>query len=810
MAFIPGETAVLPPDPREASAGVAAPPNERHAAEPVLPSAPPGPDPRPGPLNWLARRRPSLGGRAVPIAVSLVYVGLAVLWLIGPDLVLAAGLASQRRWLALIAGGGDVVFIAATGLLLYAATRRHFAQRLDAEARLRAVTEGAPAGLAVTDREGVLCHANATFLRLFGLHPSVTRAAMPLAELLVARLSDATAGELLPATGESRTSLRLRKDGHETEIALTATRVISTDPQLGWVVSATDVGEGRQFRRVHAINSRAIEMAADGIAVADLGQPDTPLVYVNHAFEAMTGYRMHELIGRNCRHLQGSDRLQPEIETIRNAIAERAPAAVTLRNYRKDGTPFWNELRLAPVFDESGSATHFVCVARDVSTARRTAEALQRIAYTDPLTGLANRPSFTEKLEAMLQDEETEWMLVVELDIQKFHEINSTAGYDVGDALLGTLAERLTRGLPEALIGRLSANEFAIAMRLADDLEGEAQVDAIRRLLGERFVLPGVTFDVFFAVGFAMVERSAPAKAAMRQASVALHEAKSAGTGETRRFDRATEVGLLGRVRLTAELQQASPDDDFMLHYQPKVDLSTGKITGAEALLRWRHPVFGVQPPTRFIPVAEQTGLVLEIGEWALKRAARFAAAVNRDRAEPLVFSVNVSPVQLRRRDMAKIVQRVLIEAGAEPAWLILELTESIFADLSPDMIARFRRLRDLGVGLSIDDFGTGYSSLRYLGSFPVTEIKLDRSFVAGLDGNAYNRTIVEAVLKVGADLRLGVIAEGVETWAERVQLLALGCRYAQGYLFSKPVDEAGFVALKDGPGLLPEGLRNG
>ncbi len=749
-------------------------------------------------------------GMGTPAFLTGLYVFLALLWLVGGDAILVSGVATDRRFLTGIATIGDGIFVAASALFLYLGTRRHFVQRSDAEAQLRAVTEAAPAGLAFTDAKGGLRYANAGFLQMFGLASGVTSGSVPLPDLLTPRLIELPEDALLPAAGERRTRLRLLREGEATEVALTATRMAGADPLLGWIVSAVDETDLGQSRRRQAIQARALDIASDAVLVVDLAQPDQPLVHVNPAFEAMTGYRADEVLGRNCRHLQGADREQPEIDALRIAVARREEALVTLRNYRKDGTLFWNELHLAPVFDERDEATHYVATARDVTAEREAAETLHRAAYTDALTGLANRGSFALQLESLLHDDETEWVLAIELDVQKFHEINSTAGYDVGDSLLLALADRLREGLPDALIGRLGANEFAIALRLVDDLEGETEVRAVRRLLGERFVLPGIAFDVFFAIGFTVAERRASAKAVMRQASVALHEAKSAGSGETRRFDRATEAGLLGRVRLTTELQQASPDADFVLHYQPKVDLRTGEVLGAEALLRWLHPVFGVQPPDRFIPIAEQTGLVIDLGEWALRRAARFAAAVNRDRERPLVFAVNVSTVQMRRRDMAKIVQRVLLEAGAEPDWLVLELTESIFADLSPDMIGHFRRLRELGVGISIDDFGTGYSSLKYLGSFPVTEIKLDRSFVAGLESNAYNRTIIQAVLKVGADLDIGVIAEGVETAAERSQLLAIGCRMAQGYLFSKPLDEPSFMALRDGPGLLPELLRRG
>jgi EAL domain-containing protein (putative c-di-GMP-specific phosphodiesterase class I) len=251
-------------------------------------------------------------------------------------------------------------------------------------------------------------------------------------------------------------------------------------------------------------------------------------------------------------------------------------------------------------------------------------------------------------------------------------------------------------------------------------------------------------------------------------------------------------------------MQQAIENGDFLLQYQPRVHLATGAIVGAEALIRWQHPVFGLQPPDRFLPAAEQTGLILDIGEWGLRRAARFAAALNRARSLPLPLSVNLSRVHFRRRDLPRTLQRIVIESGIDPSWLTLDLTESIFADPTAEMLDTLHRLRDLGFGISIDDFGTGASSIRHLGTFPLTEIKVDRSFVAGIDGNEYNRAVMESVLRIGAALDVAVTAEGIEARPERMKLVELGCPFGQGYLFSPPLDEDVFAELAEVSPLLP------
>ena len=312
------------------------------------------------------------------------------------------------------------------------------------------------------------------------------------------------------------------------------------------------------------------------------------------------------------------------------------------------------------------------------------------------------------------------------------------------------------------------------------------------RSLAGRFTLPGADLKVRFAIGFLTGAPGADAMTLARQAGAALSDSKASPLRRACEFAAEREVKAHQRLQMTAELQRALSADELIYHYQPQVDLSNGRIIGAEALVRWQHVLFGLQQPARFIRVAEETGLILDLGASGLRKVAAFAVDMNRGRAQPLCFSFNVSAIELTHRDMVSFVRHVLEETGADPAWLTLELTESLLAEDSPEMLGIFQGLRELGIGLSIDDFGTGYSSLRYLERFPLTEIKIDRSFVSGSAHSAAKRVIVEAVIKLGSELRVRVVAEGVEQQTERDMLVAMGCSIAQGYLFSPPlpVDE--------------------
>ncbi len=543
------------------------------------------------------------------------------------------------------------------------------------------------------------------------------------------------------------------------------------------------------------ISSAIVERGQEGILVADIHSADARIVYVNSAFETITGYAREEAIGKNCRYLQGSDRLQPEIGVIRQALAAGAATQVRLRNYRKDGSLFWNDLRLVPIGGGEGAPTHYVGFIRDVTEAVAMAARLDEMTQRDRLTGCLNRDAFVEQLSSRTASSR---VLLVKLDIARFHEINGGYGYDVGDALLRVTAQRLAT-LKADLVARAGNDQFALAFTIDDQADATKILERLTRALAARFALPGADLSIRFAIGYVTGAPGADAMTLVRQARAALTDSKASPLRLPCEFAAERQAKARHRLQMTAELQRALAANEFVYHYQPQIELGSGEIIGAEALLRWRHPLFGLQQPSRFIGLAEETGLILDIGALGLRDVARFAVDINRTRTQPLSVSFNVSSIELTHRDIVSLVRRVIDETGADPAWLTLELTESLLAEDSPEMLSIFQRLRALGIGLSIDDFGTGYSSLRYLERFPLTEIKIDRGFVAGLADSAAKRVIVEAVIKLGAELGVRVIGEGVELQSERDMLAAMGCSHAQGNLFSPalPADAFSRIAIK-------------
>ena len=543
------------------------------------------------------------------------------------------------------------------------------------------------------------------------------------------------------------------------------------------------------------ILAASINEINQGVLIADARDPEFRLVYVNRAFEAITGYRRDEAVGKNCRYLQGNDRLQPEIVKLREAIANQTRVAVTLRNYRKDGRLFWNALRLIPIVNASGLTTHLVGLMRDVTEARLAAEQLDRAEQQDQLTGISNRYAFVKRLDGLLALHPSALTLVVKMDVARFHEINSAYGFDLGDTLLQQLARRLEE-LDADVIGRMGANEFAVARLLKQDENADTWLRKIGEVLTRTYVLPDALIDIKLATGFVLGDLQAKAITLIRRAGTALRQSKTNPMREVKEFNHQDERNARRRLRLTSELQNAVANAEFLLHYQPKIDLRTGAVVGAEALLRWDHSVFGLQSPGTFIGLAEETGLILGIGHWARHQVASFASEINQQRTKPLRFSVNVSAIEVTHRDLVASVAQTLQESGADPSWITLELTELLLAEPTPDLLAIFARLRQLGVGLAVDDFGTGYSSLRHLEAFPLSEIKIDKHFINDIEKSPAKRILVKAVVDLGREIGIDIVAEGVETERESHILRSMECPFAQGFLFGRPVCAAAFKEL--------------
>jgi diguanylate cyclase (GGDEF)-like protein/PAS domain S-box-containing protein len=543
---------------------------------------------------------------------------------------------------------------------------------------------------------------------------------------------------------------------------------------------------------------RAVESTDNGIVIADARLPDLPLVYVNPSFEQMTGYGAAEVLGSNCRFLQGTDQEQVGLQSLRLAIAEQREARVVLRNYRKDGTLFWNELHLAPVQDEDGSVSHFVGIQTDVSHRHYYEQELAHRATHDQLTGLPNRQLIMDRLQQAIlnADRYGRGAGVVFIDLDDFKLINDSLDHAAGDKALRVVAERL-RGLVRDTdtVGRLGGDEFVIVLTEQIDESGVEQVlKRVSVALSAPIDIGGLMHTITPSIGWCRYpDGGQDADTLLKHADVAMYQAKRQGRNRVVAYDPGFDAHVSQRLQLVAQLRDALERAEFELAFQPLYD-GEGVPVALEALARWRHPERGLLPPSEFITICEESGLIIQLGRYVLREAARHHALLVAAGYPQVRIAVNVSALQFGyalEEDVAGVVEEFQLPAGI----LELEITESVILEHPERAIEAMQRISALGVCLSVDDFGTGYSSLAYLRRLPIHRLKIDRSFVEDLPDDREAASICESIIALAHSLHLQTVGEGVETQAQLQWLRANGCDEVQGFLLARPAPFADILA---------------
>lgn len=554
-----------------------------------------------------------------------------------------------------------------------------------------------------------------------------------------------------------------------------------------------DIAARERLEKDLELRNRAIEASPNAILIISAEPPSYPIEYVNPAFERMTGYAEEEVLGRGMRLLMGSDSKQPGIAEFKAATIEQRPGHAVMRSYRKDGTMFWNDLYTSPVRDATGKVTHFVAAQYDITEMKRYETELELRANQDTVTGLANRNLLRDRLGQALafaaRYMHPVW--VVHLDLDRFKFINDTLGLSAGDQLLRQVAARLQACVRDTdTVARLAADEFVLV--LPERSNESAAIHTMQRIMeavAKPYTIEGHEFFMTTSAGMAVYPSDGEdADTLMKHADIAMYRAKETGRNNYQFYTPAMNERALERLRLEGDLRLALEHRQFELHYQPQVDLHTGRIQGMEALVRWQHPAFGMVAPGRFIGLAEETGLIVPLGAWVIRTACLQAKAWQDAGLGELTVAVNLSARQFEQKDLVKSIANVLQECGLAPHCLEIELTESMIMTDVEHAIGILRDLAGLGVQISIDDFGTGYSSLAYLKRLPIDVLKIDQSFVRDISIDPDDAAIVATIISLAHSLRLQVIAEGVET-AEQLEFLRNhGCDAMQGYYFSKPV----------------------
>ncbi|MBI2314030.1 MAG: PAS domain S-box protein [Betaproteobacteria bacterium] len=549
----------------------------------------------------------------------------------------------------------------------------------------------------------------------------------------------------------------------------------------------------RQAEESLRLRDRAIESSTNAIMISDSFLPDNPIIYVNPAFERVSGYPAQEAIGRNGRFLVGNERDQRGLDEIRAALHEKREGQAMLRCYRKDGSLFWNELSVAPVRDETGQVTHFVSVMNDISDRKRYEEELERHANYDSLTGLPNRNLLGDRLrQGIIHAHRNQMeMAVLLVDLDHFKLVNDSMGHSVGDLLLKTVAGRLQNCLREGdTVARLGGDEFVLVISVVTrDGSYPAVIQRILAEMARPVILEDGEITITCSIGASLYPKDGgDEEVLLRNADAAMYQAKEQGRNTFRFYTAEMNARISERLTLATKLRRALDQEQFVLYYQPKVDLKSGGVSGVEALIRWNSPDKGLVPPHQFIPILEETGLIVEVGKWALRKAASTYQEWLAKGLGPLRIAVNISPLQLRQKNFVKDVEDALRGAGNALPGLDLEITESLVMEHIEENIGKLKSIREMGFGIAIDDFGTGYSSLSYLAKLPVDVLKIDRAFIVDMVSNSDDWTLVSTIISLAHSLKLKVVAEGVETEEQANLLRLLRCDEAQGYLFSPPL----------------------
>ena len=544
-----------------------------------------------------------------------------------------------------------------------------------------------------------------------------------------------------------------------------------------------------------ALFAAVLDATADAVMVTDR----TGLICrINPAFNKLTGFGAEALVGRDARELFAGIN-SPEFCEELWVDGPEARFYPAVRSKHADGHAQLHALNMTPIRNTQGQASRFVAVILSDSFQSDAAPGGVRRAGHDPLTRLPDRSLLADRVEQNILNAKraNKSIALLVMGLDRFTVVNDALGYAAGDILLHEVAERLSKVIRTSdTAARLDGDKFAVMTPVTAIDDSVIVAEKVLNAIKKPFVIKGEEIFITFSIGISIYPTDGETFDELLKDSLsAMQFAKASGGASYQFFASDMNAKALNRLSLEKRMRAALANQEFVLYYQPKMDAASGRVKGAEALIRWQDPVYGFVSPGEFIPVAEETGLIVDIGTWVMREACRQTKRWQDLGYEPVRMSVNVSVHQFKAHDLLDKVKAALTDSGLESKWLELEITESMLMNDVEAAIARMQAVRDLGCGLSIDDFGTGYSSLSYLGRFPITTLKIDRAFVKDVQENQNTKEIARAIIGLSRGLNLEVVAEGAEL-LEHVEFLKdNGCDIIQGYYFSKPLDAAAFEA---------------
>lgn len=666
---------------------------------------------------------------------------------------------------------------------------------------LRATLESTADGILVTDLDGSIRSYNHLFSKLWGLPE----------ELLTSRNDGAVYAWMDNCMVDAshyneRLALIRRSPLMEASdvLVLHSGKVLErvTLPQyargrpIGRVYSFRDISQKLADQARLQLASKVFEASTDAIFITDEEQR---IITTNPSFERLTQFSEVEMLGLSISDFFLGHGNADILKRMLDELALDGYWEGELWNRRRDGHAYLCMISLVRVQNEDGKTIHTIGFFKDRTENYHAKQKIEELAFTDALTGLPNRMLLEERISQSITHasrDQGQFALLF-LDLDNFKQINDSLGHPFGDRVLVEVTERLKKCLRQVdTAARLGGDEFVLLLHQADAAGAEICARRVLADLSAPFNLDGIDFTVTCSIGIALYpEDGTQMQDLIKNADSAMYYVKERGRSDFRFYQRKMNIGLLSRMKIDHAMRQALEHQEFRLHYQPLFSLDHKKVFGAEALIRWTDKELGEISPAQFIPIAEQTGLIIAIGNWVMQTAIAQAAAWNKN-GQHMLISINVSALQFQQANFVETLSNALCEAHLDPSCIELELTESILIRDAQETLKKLEAIAKLGVKMAIDDFGTGYSSLSYLKRFPINKLKIDRSFVMNLPQDESDVAIVTAIISLARALKLLVIAEGVETFEQQDLLAKLGCHQVQGYLIAKALDPLAFEAL--------------
>ena len=719
--------------------------------------------------------------------------------LLAMEILSARAMSLTSLTVVLAAVAGSLLGVCVVGAISGWHIRRKLASQ---NLLLDAAIDNMVQGLCMFDAQNRLLVWNERYRAMYSIDAKRIWRGCTIRDLLDARIAAGTF-PLDPARYDDdlRAALKLGKT-YVITVELTDGRVVEVVNQPikggGWVATHEDISERTcakyELEQTRAFLDTIIENVPSPIVVK--GAQDLRYLLINRAAEQYLGVDRNTMLGKRAGEVMPQATAEQIEEQDRKLIAA---GTIIVRDEHTvvtpgNGTRIVTTTRL-PVNDAAGKPQYLISVIRDLTERRRHEQQIAHMAHHDPLTDLPNRTAFNECIAATLDlaKGSGESFALLSIDLDRFKTVNDVFGHATGDTLLREIASRMEQACQGAFLARVGGDEFHVITPTGPQpATAEALAEKLCAALDTDIDIDGIPLRVRLTVGIAVFPQDGvDVVTLVANADAALFRAKSEARGSIRFFEMSMDKQLRDKRALQQDLRTAIVRDEIELHYQPQAHIG-GEITGFEALVRWHHPRQGLVSPSTFIPLAEESGIIVELGEWILRAACREAASWPR----PLSIAINLSPVQFRYGDLPKLVHEILLETGLAPSRLELEITEGVLIGDFNRAVSILRRLKALGVRIAMDDFGTGYSSLSYLQSFPFDKIKIDQSFIANLGHSQQAATIVRAVIALGRGLNVPVVAEGVETEEQVKFLAAESCNEIQGYLVGRPKPIAEYAEM--------------